>query len=403
MPRRGEIGARPRTKRQSGGESFRSNRAVLLLVGFAALIVAQGCGGDSSTHPPVINNNPPVIERMYTIPPRVHAAEEVTVLANITDADNDRLTFRWTCTRGTLPDGNVQGSTTWQTPSTRGRDTLRVRVADAADTVIGFLTVDLLLPGAPPRVTLINASSLLEVHWDRSLDQGINGWQGYEIFVADHSLAGLSDEQVLPFRLRDTPFNEPSLALRISRLRDGTSLRVGTKYFVHLRSLRSFEGMTERSEPSVEVNGSPRPEWVQAQFTELNHRLGASALDLSTGRMLSLDPADASGIASRDLYLDGGIDGALELRSVSRLSEVNPAWSARAAQIKPLGEDWEVSTTTDDGWSDAVEIQEDGVYAIKLPEGNYAKVRVADITGFAPNRQIQVVWAYQTIPSYPSF
>ncbi|MFN8548903.1 MAG: hypothetical protein U0527_13285 [Candidatus Eisenbacteria bacterium] len=353
----------------------------------------------------MIRNSAPVIERVFTQPVRVHAEERVSVVVVARDRDNDRLRFAWSATRGTFPEGNVLAATSWQTASSRGLDTVRVRVSDAADSAIGILPVELVLPAPPARLTLVNASSLLEVHWDKSLDHGIEHWSGYEVYVADRSLLGLSNAEISPYLATPTPLSGDNLAFRVQRLPDGRPLRSGTKYYVHLRAIREYGGIVERGEPSIELDMSPRPEWVLAQFTERRHEFGAIALDLSAGRARVLDPNNATGRADRDLFLDGGPSGLgpLELNSVSLLAEFDPAWAERPVLLKRLGTDWAVGTTSDDGWALTVAVRAGDVYAIKLPEGNYAKLRVTDVVGSAPNRQAQVVWAYQTIPGYPSF
>lgn len=372
-----------------------------------SLLIAAGCGGgDSSSPPPVIPNNPPTIERVYTLPARVHAAEEVVALVNARDRDGDRLKFRWEATRGEFPDGNVLAGSTWATPRERGRDTLFVHVADAVDSVVGTVEVDLVLPAPPDSVALVNAGSLFTLSWRKSPDDGITHWAGYEIFVADRSLLGLSETELLPYRLHDEPWTAPELTTRVSRLRDGRPLRVGTKYYAHVRSLRRWDGKDERSLPSAELDLSPRPEWILAEFSERRHLNGGLALDLSAGRGRLLDPADASGVAERDVYLDGGREdgtGPLEMRSVSLLAGENPGWGARVSLLKRIAGGRDVSTTTDDGWATTVAVEAGAVYAVKTPEGNFAKVVVSDVAGFAPNRHAHVFWAYQTIPGYPSF
>ncbi|MBK8229906.1 MAG: hypothetical protein IPK72_04800 [Candidatus Eisenbacteria bacterium] len=372
-----------------------------------SLLIAAGCGGgDSSSPPPVIPNNPPTIERVYTLPARVHAAEEVVALVNARDRDGDRLKFRWEATRGEFPDGNVLAGSTWATPRARGRDTLYVHVSDAVDSVVGKVEVDLVLPAPPDSVSLVNASSLFTLSWQKSRDHGITHWAGYEVFVADRSLVGLSEAELLPYRLYDEPWTAPELTTRVSRLRDGRPLRIGTKYYAHVRSLRRWDGLDERSLPSAELDLSPRPDWILAVFPERRHLNGGLALDLSAGRARLLDPGDASGLAERDIYLDGGREdgtGPLEMRSVSLLAGDNPAWGARVCLLKRIAGEPDVSTTSDDGWSTTVAVETGAVYALKTPEGNYAKLSVTSVAGFAPNRHAHVSWAYQTIPGYRSF
>lgn len=183
-------------------------------------------------------------------------------------------------------------------------------------------------------------------------------------------------------------------------------LLLGVRYYYCVRCVRSWDGTTEYSGLSSEVDLAPRPSgnlvlWEEALPT------GGTCVSLAKGEVLPLDPSDPSGIADRDLYfgtsdsLDGA--GTLRLKSVSLLANRNPAWAGRRIKLKAIGTNWNVNTTSDTLWTDHATVVVGEVYAILLPEGNYAKVQVTSVVGVYPRRQIQLQWAYQLIPGYARF
>ena len=354
-----------------------------------------------STTPFVDENDPPVIRGIILSPTRVHAAEEIRVRVEAVDGDpGTDLRYRWEVTRGSFPLGRTIPGVQWNTALERGFDTLTVRVTDLEDTVYASHVVELVLPAAPPSVGTVNFSNLADVRWASSIDEGIQHWRGYLVYAGEEDLRNKSEADLLPFLV--TPAPTPATARRI------LGLEIGTRYFFHTRSVREYEGVVEYGPLSEPADMSPRPENLIAQVFEMARFSGGHGVDLSAQSRLLLDPNDPSPLPGVDLYvgtsdpLDG--PGTLMLKSVSLLANRNEAWGSREVLIKTLEEEeWEVATTTDDEWSTSVPAVRDHVYAVKTPEGNYAKLRVTDVQGGHPNRSVRLQIAYQTLPNYPSF
>lgn len=376
----------------------------------AALGAALGCGGrdEPRTTPPVIDNRAPVVHRIRAIPERVHTDEDITLTADATDADGDRLSYRWGANRGTFPNGVITVGAVWHTALDRAADTVLVRVTDAEDTVAFRQVFELSLPAPPGPPTPTMDVAVIDIAWDKSPDEGIRHWRGYRLYAADHSLAGLSGDEVAPFLVNETPFTDLPRVARVRFLpSDGSRLRIGRRYYFHLRSFRSYPGHEELSEASAEVDASPRPSYVLEVFREFRGTQGRSAVDLSAGSARPINLQNPTDLSSYDLYLGTEAaeerEGTLYLKSVSELAPLNPAFAARQVSIKRLDESWDAYTTTDDGWQTQALVERGAAYAVKLPEGNYAKLRVTGDAGSYPERFIQLQWAYQTIPNYPRF
>lgn len=377
----------------------RARRGFLELgaLGLIALL-AGSCGGESA-RPFVPENDPPIIRGIFLVPNRVHAAEEISVRVDVVDPDDTDLRFRWDVTRGTFPLGRTIRAVQWNTALELGFDTLRVRVTDLEDTVYASLPVELVLPAPPARTTTTNFSNLADVTWPRSIDDGIDRWTGYLLYSGPEDLRNKTEEELGPFLLTAQPTRDTR--------RRVLGLETGVRYFFHVRSVRTFEGIVEYGELSVPAEMSPRPENLIAQLFEAGRFNGGHGVDVSTLARVAVDPGDPSPLPGVDVYvgttdaLDGA--GGLQLKSVSLLANRDPAWGAREVLIKELGDDWAISTTTDDEWLTAVPAARDRVYAVKTPEGHYAKLRITDVQGAHPNRSVRLQVAYQTLPDYPSF
>jgi hypothetical protein len=362
------------------------------------ILVLAACGGDES-RPVDIPNSPPRVTRFLLTEPRAHAAEDLHLSITAGDDDGDELRYRWFATRGSFPNGRGQRSVVWRAPRTRGIDTISVSITDFQDSIQAHKVIELVLPTPPGDLHHVNSTSLVDVSWDASSDDGIENWAGYQIFYSTSSLLGVSESELDPFLATPEPTRD-----RLVRI---SGLTQGQKYYFHARSVRRYDGMLERSAPTPEFHMAPRPEGAISGFGEAASTL-RSSFDLSARAVLPLDPSNPSRIAERDFYF-GTTDsldreGNLVLKSVSELANRNPAWASRELLIKPLGVDnWNATTTTDEGWSTRAPVQLRGVYAIKTPEGNYAKVWVTGVSRFPPERIVTFVWAYQPIPNYPSF
>ncbi len=371
-----------------------------------AILGLAACGSESDPPPYVDVNDPPIVERIYTIPARAHAAERVILRADVDDPDSDPISFIWNASRGDFPKGVISAAPVWATAGTRGVDTVEVMIDDGTHEVIARAPIELVLPLPPTALSSVNFSRLSDVSWQASPDEGIDLWRGYEVFAADRSLVGLGEAEVIPLRVSVAPVGE-SRIFRVRRLAGGAELQIGRRYYVHVRSLRVLPDGDERSLMGEEIVFAPRPDWTASQFNELLSGRGGAALDLSTGAVRLLWVDDAAGLPDRDIYFgtsdanDGA--GVAVVKSVSRLANRNPAWAGRVTQMKRLGRDWTVSSATDDGWTEELSVVDGDVLALRTPEGNWVKLRVTGLTGVHPNRALSVQWAYQTIPGFANF
>ncbi|MEZ4655709.1 MAG: fibronectin type III domain-containing protein, partial [Candidatus Eisenbacteria bacterium] len=301
-----------------------------LLAALLLVLLLGGCHKNES-RPLVIRNTPPAVAGFFLLQDRAHAAEDLNLSITAVDEDGDELQYRWFASRGSFPFGRGQRSVVWRSPRTRGIDTITVVITDFQDTIRASKILPLVLPVAPGEPSQINSTDLLDLSWEKSPDEDVENWAGYEVYVAEHSLVGLSEEELTPYLATTQP-----VLPRVLRI---TGLIPGRRYYAHVRAARIYDGMTELSGPTREVDMSPRPEGPVSGFGEFTSPLRA-AFDLSAGSLRVLDPADASGIGSRDFYL-GTADpfdqgGDLMLKSVSELANRNEAWAARVVRFKEL-------------------------------------------------------------------
>jgi hypothetical protein len=289
----------------------------------------------------------------------------------------------------------------WQTPTQDGVDTLTVVVSDGEHSVVGNQPVALVGLAPPDSLKFVLGASIADLHWQKSADDGIDLWRGYEVYQATHSLQEAPADSLLRYRVTPAP-------LQGGQDFRATNLVRGVRYYFRVAGVRSWDTGSQRSPFSGEVDLSPRP----TALNDLNEIVQAEhsgwALDLSGLVVRAFDPSDTSRMRNLDLYLgtsdpeDG--PGALTLKSVSKLQYVHPGWANRRVRIKPAGTDWNINTTTDDGWQEEALLQEEVVYVVRLPEGNYAKLHVTRLyPGSWPRRLVVIQWAYQLIPDYPNF
>lgn len=376
-----------------------------LLAAASGLLLAS-CGDDAQPKKPP-GNRPPVISRVYHDPPRVLRNHRVSAIAVTSDPDNDLLGHIWTADRGVFPAGYGLRVVPWISPQDHGTSTLRVSVSDGEFTVRDSVVIETMDLDPPGGLSFIAGSSVVDLAWERGPDEGVDHWTGYEVFMAQVPISSIPEEDLGRHRVG---FVQGA----IRQYRRGGLTR-GTLYHFAIGSLRGWGAwiedgerweIEERSGPGQEVVLSPRPEWP-AHITEFGHPGGSFALNLSAGSVRRLDVHDPSVVAERDLYfgtadpMDG--PGPIWMKSVSLLANRHEGWSERVVRLKLLGNDWSVNTTTDDGWSEQIAVDIGLVYAVLLPEGNFAKIQITSIVGAHPYRQIQLQWAYQTIPGFPVF
>jgi len=387
--------------RQPGPRAQLSTRWALFAVFTAFVAFVVSCGVEKGKTVSPETQRPPLINGMTYSPDRVLTRQNVGVAVSARDPDGDPMSYVWRASRGTFPGGTSRAAVTWRSPAGLGIDTLMVTVSDGERAVSDSVLIPVVQIAPPASLGFVSSTVLVDLVWEESIDDGpISGWAGYEVYLAENSLAGLSGVELLPFR-------QPGIVPGLTKKLDG--LRQGTRYYARVGSVREHPGQVfERSEPSDEVNFAPRPQGI-TQLNEIGGSSAPTAFDLSERTLRRIQPTDPVAVDQVDFYIgtDDPMDGPgrLMLKSVSLLANRHPAWAARPILIKKIGSDFRISTTTDDGWLDQVEIQEETVYALKLPEGNYAKVEVPRdaVIGIQPYRRVRLQWAYQLIPDYPNF
>jgi hypothetical protein len=330
----------------------------------------------------------------------------VDAAASARDSDDQILRYFWSATRGSFPLGSHWSSVSWFSPDDPGLDSLTVHVTDSHDTVSASVAIVVQSVAAPTVLIASAGTSIADLRWTASPDDGSDAWQGYEIFAATRSFERIPPDSVSAYRIAG-PITESSFR--------ASGLMRGTIYYFRVGALRAWEGREERSSLTPEIDLAPRAEWTK-QLQEVQNPAGGLAIDLSSGEVRPLDPADVSGNAvfARDLYfgtsdpLDGpgpaSAPATPRIKSVSLLANRNAEWARHRVWLKRLGSDWSVSTVSDDGWGEQADLEHGAVYAVKTPEGNFSKLLVADLpVAISPYRQLTMKWAFQSIPGYPRF
>jgi hypothetical protein len=382
--------------------SYSSRRGRCALVLLCLPLVGAGCGDDKVTKQPPTGNRPPTIRRVGHMGARVLTHQPVTVYATVQDLDGDPLNFLWSASDGGFPLGRRAPSVTWVSPDDPGSESLRIRAWDYEDTSTALLEIAVQTVGAPDSLRATAGASIADLFWRASPDEGIEGWLGYEIYRATRSFDTVPAESLDAYRITPEPLAATSYRV--------AGLLRGVIYRFRVGAVRGWDERVERSPLAPQAEAAPRPEWTR-QVQELLNPIGVQGIDLSRGEVRRIDPADASSMAAFDLYfgtsdpLDGPgppeTPAGPRLKSVSLLAARNPAWAPRLVLLKRLGTSWEIPPVTDDGWSEEVDLVPGAVYAVKTPEGNYAKILVATLVGeVSPYRQLSLHWAYQTIPGY---
>jgi hypothetical protein len=399
----------PEPRRCSSPGRLSGPRRRFSLAALAALSLLAGACGNSATTKPPEGNHPPTVVSLTVTPALPHARERVLASVVANDRDNDRLTYSWKASRGSFPEGYRSPAVAWLTAGDRGTDTLRVSIGDQHFLIKDSLVVSLRGVSRPDSIRFRpQGASVIMLVWGASPDHNprgytVTGWRGYEVFRAPRSFAEIPEGSLGDYLITPQPVPDESLAVM--------NLRPGNLYWFAVRSVRSLPNedgttWTERSGISPEVTAYSLPGGA-VELREIDHPQGAQAVDLSDGGAVrALDPRDTSAVDRFDLFVgaDSAHPGELALKSVSLLRGIDPAWGARRVGIKAIGTNWDARTTTDDGWAEEAELVEGEVYALKLPEGNFAKIELFDvIRGYAPYRQANLKWAYQVIPDFPHF
>jgi hypothetical protein len=251
---------------------------------FAVVPLLSSCDKETQPSSPGGRNFAPEILHLSVIQPRVHAFEEVNASCTARDRDGDFLAFWWETTAGTFPRGSVLSSVSWRTPTERGIETLTVTVTDFHDTVTADLPVTLATVVPPRNLQFINGATLIDLSWQGSLDESVEAWSGYELYLAPRDPAGLPPDSVAAYRVLSTP-----LGRRQYRVSPVTP---GERVFLQVRSRRDYAGVVEISEDGPTIETATRLDGLGAEaLFEVRSRRGARGVRLPGGSVVTLDPA----------------------------------------------------------------------------------------------------------------
>ncbi len=274
-------------------------------------------------------------------PARVLAFQQVLAVCAARDADQDFLKFGWSASAGEFPAGNQSSIVTWKSPPSVGKQTLTVWATDFEDTVSADLEVDVAGVASPESLRFSNGVNVISLNWAGVSDSTIDGWSGYEVFVAPRSMIGLSEAEILPYLVSPSP-----ILLRSSRV---TPVEPGNVIYCQVRSRRDYEGVVERAPSGPEISSAVRLDGYAVNAVtgetsplyEVKSLRGAFGLHVPGGQIEALDPAQRERF---DIYIgsSGAEDGPgdLMLKSPSRLAYADPSWSGRVTGIWPLDGDW---------------------------------------------------------------
>ncbi len=251
---------------------------------------------------------------------------------------------------------------------------------------------------APPtNLRATNGNEHVVLTWSASPDEGLDEFQRYNIYRGTTSLLGVD-----PGQLEQLGNKVGSVNAGVTTFQ--TTVANGTLYYFHVRAEKDDGGF---SGATNEVQAAGRPEGEGVILEEFASE-GDSGFDFSSGNTVSLAQDNPDRFTLTDVYLGTGDPeddpvGVLSLKSPELLARLNAEWSNVKSTIKIIGTDWSANTTEATGFVTQFDVIEGGVYAVKTPTNNYAKLMVESIDGEAGSRSITFRFAFQTTPNLIQF
>jgi len=96
-------------------------------------------------------NEPPVIKSITANPQNIKTGEMAQISCTATDTDGDQLTYSWSSSNGTFPNGQSGNAIIWEAPEQQGEYVVSVTVDDGQNIVDGFVTISV---EANPEITV---------------------------------------------------------------------------------------------------------------------------------------------------------------------------------------------------------------------------------------------------------
>ena len=247
---------------------------------------------------------------------------------------------------------------------------------------------------APPsNLTVVNGDEEIMLSWSASPDEALDEFARYNLYRSETSLVGV-DVGLADYKVGEV--------LKGGGYEIADAVANGTRYYYHVRAQKENGDL---SPATNEVQGAGREEGEGIIIEEFASD-GDSGFDFSTGLSVSLETTNENRFDLCDIYLgttaaDNDPGSALALKSPSTLSDLNEGWSDILAQIKPIGTDWNITTTTLSDFDSQFQINEGTVYAVRtparIPSPSYlGKIQITSITGEAGSRAITFRYAYQS-------
>jgi len=226
-----------------------------------------------------------------------------------------------------------------------------------------------------------------QLHWE--LQGELNKYVlGYQIFVSDKPLAGLSTAQLPAPRATWPPYHldGDSNDWTHYQLDD---LKNGERYYIHLRIVGSNQRV---SAPSNEVTVIPRPEGVIKLYETSSKSF--SAFDFSHLELVSSTSQNADIVFDVRQKVPLLRSPHLRQKGLRKTGIVDLKTSYQFPQFNEVPHLVLV----------AEEQAEVGhLFVIHTADGNYAKLQVESLGGSPPNRYVELRYCYQTLPGVTQF
>jgi len=139
---------------------------------------------------PERSNTAPSVRSVTASSNRVKAGETTTLWVVATDSDGDQLSYAWSSTSGSFPQGTSGTSVTWKAPDTPGPYQCKVIVSDGQEVVEGTVRINVTDAGLDPPTGLQALgdgelspgifNTTIELSWDGVF--GISTLKGFNLY-----------------------------------------------------------------------------------------------------------------------------------------------------------------------------------------------------------------------------